>query len=306
MLSTTIAGILSHMNEEVKVVDAARATGGSTQGGYQPIVDYNWVWYRTRDLSEIVNNRSIPDHDKGRSFGSGGEQNASKMIERWMKDIGLENVTRDPITEEWGIDDIPGAGRLKLLKYELLAALGDLRRVRKIDEHWINITVYERNEQNGSGNNNETGNIVWSVNLSYSENGTSTCFPLLRCPVDADIVNINGTDYYIYEADDLVLTEKPIKSADFCWLKYAKWKKPYRSWGKGLIAVGRFCKRFKAFIVADEFNHTYFMSPSRYDRASQEFPLFFGMFEYSRPGYSVNGSIGEKLREYLHNEKCCC
>jgi len=195
--STTTAGILSHMNEKVKVVDAARATGGSSQEDYQPIIDYDWVWHRTKDLSEIVNNSNIPDHDKGRSFGSGGEQNASKMIEQWMKDIGLENVNREKINQSLKLGELPW--RIILHPVMWLGSLGNLTEVRHVDVHWICFKI----------NDTSTGEVK-EINLTYKENGRSSCFPFLAVPRTATKTekDDNGTTYYIWSAKDLTLAKK--------------------------------------------------------------------------------------------------
>ena len=132
------------MNEEVRVVDVARATGGNNQGGYQPIIDYNWIWYRTRDLCEIVNSTEIPDHDKGRSFGSGGEQNASEMIEQWMKDLGLENVTRDQISKRLTVWDARANEGFEDIAFRWGFGRQDRRWTLVNDTHWIWIRVINK------------------------------------------------------------------------------------------------------------------------------------------------------------------
>ena len=295
--STTIAGILSHMNEKVKVVDAARATGGSSQEDYQPIIDYDWVWHRTKDLSEIVNNSNIPDHDKGRSFGSGGEQNASKMIEQWMNEtLGSVNVRREKISEVWKFGDIPfrtwfyGILKLNRTYIGVFSSIGNLTRMRKIDAHWIHIR-----------GNSPSGKKL-DVNLTYKENGVSTCFPLLKLP---SILNKHGK-YYICKDSDLIVThEFKASYGKQCLLLHANWTDPY-GWGEPLLGenlTDRFLKMLflKAFIVVDEFNNTYFMSPSRFDNFSKITRLALIRPEYPCPGYSINGSIGEKIEEILQD-----
>ena len=293
MLSTTIAGILSHMNEEVKVVDAARATGGSTQGGYQPIIDYNWTWHRTRDLSWIVFDQRNPERDKGRAFGTLGEQKAAENISTWIQEIGLVNVKRDEINETWkykDVEDIPdwkwSKVRDRSFTVVALASIGDLNKTRKIDEHWIRLRIYDKN-----------GEEILNTTLMYKENDTSTCFPLLKSPNIRDIEWIGNKKYYIYNQTNLKVTKRRKIFGKYCWLKYADWKDPYNSWGKKLLR-STLLPNFRGFIVVDDFDHTYFMSPSRFDDVSKKTGLI-SILEYPRPGYSINGSIGKIIEENL-------
>jgi len=76
MLSSVFMGLV---NQKESIVIKAEASGGGSAGtgGYEPIINYTYVWCKTQNLSEIVK-----EHPKGRAFGTKGERIAANRIQR--------------------------------------------------------------------------------------------------------------------------------------------------------------------------------------------------------------------------------
>ncbi len=286
MTSTAIVGIFNHRNGTINIASAAEGSGRGDGQGYQPIINYSYVWKKTYNLSMIVKE---PNCSKGRAFGTLGEQKAAENISKWMVELlGERNVKVDNISAKWTLRDfLP-------YHFNLWVSLGKLNKTKVIDEHWIYVKVY----------NNTTGELYEnkSFKISYNKSGVSDCFPLLKSPSYKDKIRIGDTIYYICSEENLSVTTSPTHENDFCIVKFANWTDPYDSWTSGLGSLLiRYNRRFKAFMVVDDFNHTYFMSPSRYDKLSQWFPLL--KLEYPRPGYSISKNTWRKIELFIKDKR---
>jgi len=276
MTSTAIVGIFNHRNGTINIASAAEGSNGGGNGlNYKPIVNYSYVWKKTAILSDIVTHRNC---SKGRAFGTKGEQEAAGLIQDWMNEtLGSENVKRDEIKEKWN----------KWLPWRLwIRGFGKMNKVRKIDKHWINITVIDK----------KTQNVVEHWNLSFNDI-EHLCFPFLKhplrcnkrlkwCPEKKKFIL-----YYYADERNLNVTDCAWNSSNGkkCLILHAHWKDPY-GWGNASTMIALNLPKVRAFILVDyDFNDTFFMSPP--------YPM-----NYPKPGFSINGSIGRKIENYSTNE----
>jgi len=65
----------------------------SSGGGNGFVLDYTYVFNKTFALSNIIKNVSENGLDKGRAFGTKGENDAAEDIADWMEEIGLYDPT---------------------------------------------------------------------------------------------------------------------------------------------------------------------------------------------------------------------
>ena len=276
MLSSVFVALV---NQKESIVIKAEASGGGSTGtgGYEPIINYTYVWHKTQNLSYIVK-----EHPKGRAFGTKGERIAANRIWQWMNEtLEPENVTREKIKETLRFWDVPID---RNVSWGIWSSVGKLNKVRMVDAHWINITV-------------EGADEYW--NLTYKEDGISDCFPLLAtaCPYSLpDKVRIVGNKtYFIWNKKDLNVTGKPVsKKGRYCIVAYTDWKHP---WQWNIIYdpdknyfLPSLKTKYKAFILVDkDFDNTSFMGPA------------YKML-YPKPGYSINGSVWRDVENYLLND----
>ena len=277
MTSTAIVGIFNHRNGTINIASAAEGSNGGGNGlNYKPIVNYSYVWKKTAILSDIVNDPK--SKHKGRAFGTPGEHIAADYIQDWMNEtLGSKNVKRDEIKEKWN----------KWLPWRLwIRGFGKMNKVRKIDKHWINITVIDK----------KTQNVVEHWNLSFNDI-EHLCFPFLKhplrcnkrlkwCPEKKKFIL-----YYYADERNLNVTDCAWNSSNGkkCLILHAHWKDPY-GWGNASTMIALNLPKVRAFILVDyDFNDTFFMSPP--------YPM-----NYPKPGFSINGSIGRKIENYSTNE----
>lgn len=72
------------------------ASGGGGDNGIG--LNYSYIKEKTEELSYIIFNEYLPGElAKGRAFGTKGERAAAEDIADWMEEIGLYNVTLEPI-----------------------------------------------------------------------------------------------------------------------------------------------------------------------------------------------------------------
>ena len=261
MLSSVFVALV---NQKESIVIKAEASGGGSTGtgGYEPIINYTYVWHKTQNLSYIVK-----EHPKGRAFGTKGERIAANYIWQWMNEtLDPKNVTRDPIDKKWMHLGHP------------LSYIGPLYRKRVVLGCYINITAY----------NKVNGTTIYK-NLSIEKHN---CFPLLKAP---PFTKINKKGYVsVSEGENIPITKK-LRRGSQILLLHAHWKEPY-GWGRNWSFLRILLPNVKAFILVDwDFNETYFMSPSRYDYRG---PLA----EYPKPGFSISGKDGRWLEEKLNDE----
>ncbi|MCD6542471.1 MAG: right-handed parallel beta-helix repeat-containing protein [Thermoplasmata archaeon] len=272
MLSSVFVGLV---NQKESIVIKAEASGGGSAGEYEPIINYTYVWRKTQKLSDIVK-----EHPKGRAFGTPGEHEAANLIQRWMNEtLGSVNVDREKINKSLKWLELPWQVFVHPLKHVMwFGSLGDLTEVRQVDAHWIRFKI----------KNISTGEVK-EILLTYKENDTSTCFPLLAVPWTAiEKEKIGNETYYIWSAENLSITmEKPNGEGNFCAVRFTNWKDPW-GWSCPIDP------RIKAFILVDCFDNTYFMGPS----TSKILPQFL------KPGYSITGSKWERIEENLSKESC--
>ena len=193
MLSSVFVGLV---NQRENVVIKAEASGGGNAGtgGYEPIINYTYVWHKTQNLSYIVK-----EHPKGRAFGTKGERIAANYIWQWMNEtLDPKNVTRDPIDKKWMHLGHP------------LSYIGPLYRKRVVLGCYINITAY----------NKVNGTTIYK-NLSIEKHN---CFPLLKAP---PFTKINKKGYVsVSQGENLPIT-KTLKTGSQILLLHAHWKEPY-------------------------------------------------------------------------------
>ncbi|MCD6541800.1 MAG: M28 family peptidase, partial [Thermoplasmata archaeon] len=298
--STAIVGIINHRNGTINIASAAEGSNGEGNGqSYQPIINYSYVWNKTSFLSKIVFKK---DCNKGRAFGTLGEQIAAENISTWMQELGLENVKMDKINKTWGFGDIPYWAWYKaVVKREspyigLLSPIGNLTRERIVDKHYIHIKVYKKKSSGGK-------ELVWDTFLTYRENNISDCFPLLEKP---NLKNYLFGKRKIVEFENLTVKGYIPTGAEkntICLVLHSNWTDPYKWKSENKPEMDFFdwpWRKIGAFIVVDDFNDTYFMSPSRFDAIS----AFFGMkLEYPKPGFSIRGSVWDYIaKNYLNND----
>ncbi len=269
MLSSVFAGLV---NQRENVVIKAEASGGGSTGtgGYEPIINYTYVWHKTQNLSYIVK-----EHPKGRTFGTKGERIAANRIWEWMNEtLGPENVDRDEISAKWTKWRLSIFGR------------GKMNKIRKVDKHWINITIIDR----------ETRDVIKYWNLSFNDT-KNLCFPFLKNPGRSKRVREYCPSvgkkiwYYYVDEKDLNVTNRVLKHPleKKCLILNVHWKDSYGWENLTSYWLKINSPNVRAFILVDyDFNNTIFMCPT--------YPL-----AYPKPGFSINGSIGRAIEKNISN-----
>lgn len=231
-----------------------------------PALDFKFIYKVVENLSNV-----IKDFKKGREFGTPGEHYARNLIYSYMEEIGLQNVHIDKITSDWNRADT-WENLYNFLHdpdYHLDGWVGNLTLKKNFTKWYLHVKVYDQNNQ-----------LITEKNFSQDE-----CFPFGKEEDEIGFHNVSLNDVTIVDDfkdgnnDRIVLIE-------------ADWQDPYDWW---ISNMSNLKKSFiKGFILMDCHDDTFFMLPS-----GTSSPLIRPRF--SVPGFSINGSSGKWIKQYLNN-----
>jgi hypothetical protein len=233
-----------------------------------PTLNFTFIYRVLQNLSNIIKD---PRYPNGREFGTPGEHLARDYIEDRMQEIGLQNITTEKVTADWTQSDT-----------------------------WDN--EYNHNhDPDGNHSDGWIGNLTISKNCTklylnlkiyYANNNTlkenrnlsiGSCFPILKYSTLGDH---NVTEYNVTVVDEF----EPLNFDTQLIIQEADWEHPYswdtRAWPPDFWWV---IPRVKGFILMDCFNETLFMTPS-------------GSTSYQKAGFSINGSTGNWIKQYLGSQ----
>lgn len=260
LLTTTI--ILINPENETKIVSATPSF--ETYGGAE--INYNWIKVKLEDFGDVIDT-----DDRGREFGTNGEDKSNLLLSNWSNDIGLESVKIDPIDTRWLRVDVCHLAQWVLWEN----FLGNLRSKREFDsdDYYLNISVYDENWE-----------VIDGRNLSYLE-----CFNFMKAGV-TNRHNVSFSNITIQEDfNDSKNAEEHIA------LFNESWEDPFSWCFLDPIRRVKAPKNFRAFILVNDDADTYFMGPSINDH-------LFTLGRWSTAGFSVNGSTGSWIRANLANQ----
>ncbi len=194
-----------------------------------PNIDYDFLWTKTRELGRIVNDSN--SDNRGREFGTWGEQNASERILKYMTDIIGITAQRETINSEWTWSD-SWDGPLDNTDHYI--GVLNQKRTFAHSDYFLNVTLWKK-----------VGN-----NWEYDDHKNLTCFPLLK-----------GGLNHNKSFESIKITEAGSHSVlNHLILVDQNWKKPYGFYNDLFYGIFRLCVR--GFIVVSYDPESFFMSPS--------------------------------------------
>lgn len=230
-----------------------------------PELDFDFIYKVVENLSYIVKK-----YPMGRDFGTPGEHYARDLIVNWMNETGLQNVSTDKITGEWTKKDSWQNIHNFILDPDYYSDpwIEELDLKKNFTKWYLHVRVYDKNNS-----------LIDDRNFSKG-----TCFPFLKEEKEDGSHNVTMYDVNIF--DDFKLF-----GPDGIILMEADWRDPYGWWNANLTKLRR--RNVKGFILMDCFDETIFMMPS--GTSSPIVPRL------SEPGFSINGSNGKWIKNYLNN-----
>jgi len=260
-----MTAIIIPRNTEVKATD-----------GYgDPDINHGYVYTKTKNLSDIILNEQ---YDKGRHFGTEGEQKAADDIKGWMNDIGLDYVHKETIDKCWYPGDSSTGWDNQYI--------GPLHFTKVIQEYYINISIH------------------WKCNNTvkeYKNLSETTCFPYLAKNFSFSI------PYLPASRDDkgtnVIVDTKPNFLVDTLVLGETHWasevseaENSYHIYNIAEHPQWTLRPHYKGFIAIDNNTDTFFMAPTGFDHK------LTGIFD--RPGFYINRSVGDWIENAL-DYSCC-
>jgi hypothetical protein len=268
----------SFYDDDLDVESIIEGIGINNYGG--PNLDFSFIYRVLKNLSNM-----IYFYEKGRYFGSEGEKASMEYLKAEMDEIlGPENVTIEKIDAKWTNKDtyFNLHNIINDPDWQIDFWVEDLDKIKNFTKYYFHIKVYYSN------------NMTLKEERNFTE---GMCFPFLKNDIGKNH-NITVHDAIVVDAFDESLSNQVI-------LVKEDWEKPngwtnspdFGSWWPyifpfKLMRQAWISNNVDGFILMDCFDNTTFMQLSGTP-----------IFHYMKPGFSINGSSGKWIKQYLNNSK---